>query len=193
MSIIYLASIGAADEEVLAAVEICLRRAFELEVRRMQPLPEPDYARDAKSGQYSSSLVVRELVGSCPAGAARLLGVTERDLFIPMLTFVYGQAQLGGMAAVISLARLRQEFYQMPSNPALLKIRAAKEALHEMGHTFGLVHCPGRECVMSLATGIRQLDRKGGAFCPSCEVIYRERVTMMQRKAAYPAGREVLR
>lgn len=193
MSDIYLASIGAADEEVLAAVEDCLRRSFRMEVRRARPLPEPEYAREPKSGQYLSTLVVKELVGKCPADAARFLGVTEKDLFIPMLTFVFGQAQLDGTAAVISLARLRQEFYRMPPNRALLKTRASKEALHELGHTLGLVHCPGRECVMSLATNIQQLDGKGGGFCASCEISYRERLAMIHRVAADPGVREVLR
>ncbi len=193
MSSIYLTAIGSAEEEVFVAVEICLQRTFDLEIRRAPPFPDPEYARDPKSRQYSSGLIVRELVGKCPADASRLLGITERDLFIPMLTFVFGQAQLGGKAAVLSLARLRQEFYHLPPNFELLKVRAAKEALHELGHTFGLVHCPDRDCVMSLATNVSQLDRKGGDFCPSCAVSYREKVTMVQKKTADPAGREVLR
>jgi archaemetzincin len=84
---------------------------------------------------------------------------------------VFGQAQLNGTAAVISLARLRQEFYGMPPNPALLAARARKEALHECGHMLGLVHCADRGCVMSLATGIRALDGKGAAFCAACSPI----------------------
>ena len=93
-----------------------------------------------------------------------MLAVTDRDLFIPVLTFVYGHAQLGGRVAVVSLARLRQEFYGMAPNHELLLERAAKEALHESGHTFGLVHCADRSCAMSLATNIRQIDDRQAAF-----------------------------
>jgi hypothetical protein len=76
----------------------------------------------------------------------KLLAVTERDLFIPVLTFVFGHAQLGGRVAVISLARLRQEFYGLPRIASLFFSSALlKEALHEAGHTFGLVHCPDKE------------------------------------------------
>ncbi len=193
MRFVYLTSIGVADEEVLDAVEACLRPTFGFEMRRSPPLPEPEYACDTRSGQYNSSLIVKELFRRCPADAVRFLGITEKDLFIPMLTFVFGQAQLEGTAAVISLARLRQEFYQMPPNRELLKARAVKEARHEMGHTFGLVHCPERACAMSLALNIQQLDLKGSSFCTSCEVSLREKTTMLQRAAATATGREVLR
>ncbi len=74
-----------------------------------------------------------------------MLALTGRDLFVPVLTFVFGQAQLGGRVAVVSLARLRQEFYGMAPNGEILMERAVKEALHETGHTFGLVHCRGPE------------------------------------------------
>jgi archaemetzincin len=96
------------------------------------------------------------------------LAVTERDLFVPVLTFVFGQAQLGGRVAVISLARLRQEFYGLAINREVFAERAAKEALHETGHMFGLVHCADRACAMSLATNVRQIDTKQAAFCAPC-------------------------
>ncbi len=193
MNFIYLTSIGVADEQVLAAVETCLGRSFAFETRRSAPFPDPEYAYDPKSAQYSSSLIVKELVRKCPADAARFFAVTEKDLFIPMLTFVFGQAQLGGTVAIISLARLRQEFYHLPPNRALLTMRSIKETLHEIGHTFGLVHCPDKECTMSLATNIQQLDRKGNAFCRSCEVSLREKIAMVQNEIAGPTGREVVR
>ena len=85
--------------------------------------------------QYGSIPVLETLVERCPADALKLLAVTERDLFIPVLTFVFGQAQLGGRVAVVSLARLRQEFYGLPPNREVFLERALKEALHETGHT----------------------------------------------------------
>jgi archaemetzincin len=93
-----------------------------------------------------------------------LLAVTDRDLFVPVLTFVFGQAQLGGRSAVVSLARLRQEFYGLAAQSRVLLERAAKEALHETGHMFGLVHCADRSCAMSLATNVRQIDLKQAGF-----------------------------
>ena len=167
MKSLCVAAMGAIDLEVLTVVEQALGSWFRAPVRRL-PLPEPDFAFDAARGQYGSVPVLRHLVGSRPAYGAKLLGLTVKDLFIPMLTFVFGQAQLAGDVAVVSLARLSQEFYGMPSDRALLAARARKEALHETGHMFGLVHCRERTCVMSLATNVRHLDAKGLGFCASC-------------------------
>jgi archaemetzincin len=131
-------------------------------------LPGVEFAFDAARRQYRSMDVLEMLARYCPADAWKLLAVTERDLFVPVLTFVFGQAQLGGRFAVVSLARLRQEFYGLAPNPEILLERAAKEALHETGHTFGLVHCVDRSCAMSLATNVRQIDGKQAAWCPAC-------------------------
>jgi archaemetzincin len=108
------------------------------------------------------------LLRRCPEDGYKLLAVTGRDLFIPVLTFVFGHAQLGGRAGIVSLARLRQEFYGLPADPDIFRERAGKETLHEGGHLFGLVHCAERRCAMSLATGIRQIDSKENSFCPPC-------------------------
>jgi archaemetzincin len=94
--------------------------------------------------------------------------VTEADLAIPTLTFVFGQAQLDGQVAVLSLARLRQEFYGLPSDETLLRERVTKEVLHELGHTFGLTHCAESKCVMSLATHIGLVDNKEERYCTHC-------------------------
>ena len=85
-----------------------------------------------------------------------------------MLSFLFGQAQLDGAAAIVSIARLRQEFYGLPGDEGLLLARARKEALHELGHTFGLVHCPDPLCAMSLSTSLPQVDAKRDEYCESC-------------------------
>lgn len=131
-------------------------------------LPAIDFAFDRARGQYSSVTVLEMLAKQCPADAWKLLGVTARDLTVPVLTFVYGQAQLGGRVAVMSLARLEQEFYGLPANREVFLDRALKEALHEMGHTLGLAHCADRNCAMTLSTSVRQIDFKQAAFCAAC-------------------------
>jgi archaemetzincin len=144
-----------------------LSGVFDLPVREMQ-IPAVDFAYDAGRRQYSSIAVLEMTLPLIPDDAAKLLAVTDRDLFVPVLTFLFGQAQLGGRAGVLSFARLRQEFYGFAPNRALFAERAAKEALHETGHMFGLVHCSERSCAMSLATSIRQIDMKQAAFCAPC-------------------------
>ena len=103
-----------------------------------------------------------------PGRASRVLGVTEVDLAIPMLSFLFGQAQLDGPIAVVSLCRLRQEFYGLPADESLLRERTSKEVLHELGHTFGLAHCSERKCVMSLATHVDLVDAKVERYCARC-------------------------
>jgi len=179
---IYLAPIGTVDDDILAALETSLWHAFGFDVRRMKPLGDPSYAFDGQRNQYSSTMILRELVRQCPSDGVRLLAVTEVDLFIPMLSFIYGQAQLNGRVSMVSLARLRQEFYTLPANRVLAIARLLKEALHELGHTFGLTHCIEKGCPMSLATNIHQLDLKGSDFCNSCSILVRESMDMIRKQ-----------
>ena len=167
MKYLYVGATPEADSEALTAVRARVASEFQAPVRELD-LPGLEFAYDAGRNQFGSIPVLEMLSRRCPADALKLLAVTERDLFIPVLTFVFGHAQLGGRVAVISLARLRQEFYGMAPDREVFFERAYKEALHETGHTFGLVHCTERRCAMSLATGIRQIDLKDAAFCPSC-------------------------
>jgi len=168
MNRLWVAAVGEVEEALVEAMAERVAEVFAVEVGRAPDLAEPGYAWDAERAQYGAVPILRAVAAACPRGGEKLLAVTERDLFIPMLSFVYGQAQLGGGAALVSLARLRQEHYGLPANPALLRARARKEALHELGHTFGLVHCEYAGCAMTLATNIRQLDSKGEALCRSC-------------------------
>ncbi len=167
MRYLYVGATPETDRAALAAVRDRVASEFEGPARDLE-LPAIDFAFDAGRRQYGSIGVLDMLDRTCPADALKLLAVTERDLFIPVLTFVYGQAQLSGRLAVISLARLRQEFYGLPPDPEVFHHRAVKEALHECGHTFGLVHCAARTCAMALSTNIRQIDSKPAAFCVAC-------------------------
>jgi len=167
MKYLYVGSMAEVDGEALRAIRERLEEEFAAPVREMA-LPGLDFAFDAGRRQHGSIPVLEMLTQLCPADAWKVLAVTGRDLFIPVLTFVFGHAQLGGRAAVISLARLRQEFYGLAPNREVFVERACKEALHETGHMFGLVHCADRSCAMSLATNVRHIDEKHAAFCAPC-------------------------
>jgi archaemetzincin len=152
-------------------MEGALDAAFALPVSRLGPIDEPARAFSRRRAQWSSAAFLEAMLPLVPEAATRLLGVTERDLFVPVLSFVYGQAQLGGRVAVVSLARLRPEFHGRPGSPEVLARRAAAEAVHEVGHTFGLVHCPDRRCPMSLSIDLPDLDGKTATPCPACRVM----------------------
>lgn len=176
MTLFSIVTAGAVDDVTVAFAASCLEEALRVEVQRLEPLPEPEYAWDTARSQYSSTLILRDGLKRRPPEAARLLVITDHDLFIPMLSFVYGQAQLDGPVAVVSLARLHQEFYGLPSDRALFLGRVRKEVLHEIGHTLGLTHCDDRSCTMSLSTNIQQVDAKGGDYCDGCATLAHEGV-----------------
>lgn len=168
MTVIYLAEVGDIEPAVRDHLRDCLAHEFQFEVRCLTPAVAVDAVYDPARRQYGSSQILRELLANCPPDAAKLLGVTGVDLFIPMLSFLFGQAQVGGKCALVSLARLRPEFYNLPPRPPLLLERAVKEALHELGHAFGLIHCPEPGCVMSLSTNLAQVDLKREKYCEAC-------------------------
>jgi archaemetzincin len=155
------------EREALALAGERVAAEFQVPVREMG-LPSIDFAYDGGRNQYASIPVLEFLGRLCPDDALKLIAFTGRDLFIPVLTFVYGHAQLGGRVAAVSLARLHQEFYGLEPNREVFLERTAKEALHETGHTFGLVHCADRTCAMALGTNIRHIDFKRAAFCAAC-------------------------
>ena len=127
---------------------------------------DPEFAFDPARGQYHSTAILRHLAGV--AGGDRLLGVAAVDLYVPIFTFVYGEAQLGGPAALVSTHRLRPEFYGEEANGAIVAGRLLKEALHELGHTYGLQHCQDWSCPMATSTAIERLDWKGDRYCEAC-------------------------
>ncbi len=102
-----------------------------------------------------------------------VLGVTALDLYVPILTFVFGEAQLSGPCAVISTHRLSDEFYGMPRNEEMLVGRMLKELLHELGHTQGLRHCSDWRCVMSSAHSVERIDVRAAAYCRACAGAFR--------------------
>lgn len=166
------------DPEMIEAIGRRIFETFDCEtvVRPVIEVPEGSYEKERH--QFSSSVVLQHLVGICPGDAYRMLGVTQCDLFIPMLSFVFGQAQLNGRVALLSLSRLHQEFYGLPEDRPVWRERTLKETLHELGHTFGLIHCLEKECPMALSTTIQLLDRKGSEYCRSCLLMLREAMRM---------------
>lgn len=168
MNTVYLVAIGSVPASVMEWVEGAAAEWCPWPVRRLPPLALPQEAFDAKRGQYKSVEIMKALARCAPSDAARILGVTEVDLAVPTLTFVFGQAQLDGPVAVMSLCRLRQDFYGLPGDEGVLRDRVVKEVLHELGHTFGLTHCAESKCVMSLATHIGLVDTKEERYCARC-------------------------
>ena len=165
---IALVPIGQVDRAILTVIGEGLKRAFGRDCVLAAPLPHPDYAYERRRGQYLADAILARL-RTLGLPVERWLGIVDVDLYTPGLNFVFGQASVGGPAAVIALPRLRQGFYGLPEDAALFHQRAVKEAVHELGHTYGLGHCPDTTCVMHFSNSLLDTDRKGAAFCPRCK------------------------
>ena len=152
---------------VLEHLAATLARTFRTPCRIRPETFDVSFALDAARQQYYSTAILQRLERASDPDA-RILGVTACDLYVPVLTFVFGEAQLDGNCAVVSAARLHEEFYGMPHREELYRERLVKEGAHELGHTFGLRHCADWRCVMSSSHGVERLDVKGTDFCASC-------------------------
>lgn len=159
-----------------------LEEIFRLRVETRPPSFDPELAFDSDRGQYNSRVLLAQLLREPPlhheaddgAPATRILGLTNVDLFIAVLTFVYGEAQLDDRAAVVSAYRLDSQLYGLPPDRKLLFDRLVKEAVHELGHTFGLLHCTDYRCVMASSTYVEEIDLKDERFCDRCLMRLRE-------------------
>ena len=169
-----LVPFGPVEPELMQPLRQRLSHLLPFEIQPEIAARDPEPAFDPRRGQTFSTRLLDMLSGEAGLEEGdRLLGVTERDLFIPILTFVFGEAQLAGPAAVFSTHRLRPTFYGLPPDPEWLLERSVKEAVHELGHTFGLLHCRRTDCVMRSSTVAEDVDLKPASFCRDCaRVVY---------------------
>jgi archaemetzincin len=171
---IYILLIGEAAQAIdLKEVEEQIKKDFAFPTKTLQSTINPEKSYNPTRTQYHSTMILKEMLDEIPSDALKMIGIISTDLFIPILTFVFGEAQLDGKVGIVSSARLQQEFYGLPPNQTLLKRRLIKEIKHELGHTFGIVHCSLRECVMSVANNIADVDSKGISFCEGCRELLR--------------------
>jgi archaemetzincin len=127
---------------------------------------DPAGALSPARRQYDSTRLLIALRERYPEGL--VVGATACDLYIPVLTFVFGEAEMPGRAAIFSIHRLREEFYGLPPNPPLLLSRALRELWHEFGHLHGLAHCRDWSCVMSSSHSVERVDTKTDRYCAEC-------------------------
>lgn len=179
MTLIRLLPLGNADAGIVRELVFPLHKAFDADVTLVSADVPLQRFYDPDRGQYNSTALLRYLRGnsgnaSSPVDRGEVsLAVTASDLFIPILTYVFGEAELGGGFAVASYYRLQNELYGLPPNRALLVRRLIKESLHELGHAVGLVHCASLSCVMHASTYVEDIDLKGEDFCPECAKLIR--------------------
>ncbi|MGA3116853.1 MAG: archaemetzincin family Zn-dependent metalloprotease [Syntrophobacteraceae bacterium] len=163
-----LVTIEFAGEKEIERLRDQLETRFLTKVNVSRPGLDPRDFLDLRRNQYSSSAIVEWLEKDLSTAHSKVLAVTGLDLYIPVLTFVFGEARLNGRCAVVSSYRLDNKFYGLPDNRRLLQDRLLKEAIHELGHTFGLFHCHNPQCVMKSSTYVEEIDFKSSRFCGNC-------------------------
>lgn len=168
---------GAAQEALLLEVRANVAAAFDLPVQAWTGSERPAGTLDLRRQQHSSTAILRWLTSRRPAAAGKVLAITDVDLFIPVLTFVFGEAQFGGEAALVSVARLAAGLRSEVDARRRLAERLSKEAVHELGHTFKLVHCSDVTCAMARSPNLQAVDRKTTQLCASCRLAFLEKLT----------------
>jgi archaemetzincin len=164
--------IGQVDPAILRGVQGGLEKIFPDTKCKVvaEKMPLMDKAFDKNRNQYRSNMILSEIQAFAAEkkDLDRVLGVVDVDLYVPELNFIFGEASCPGKSALISLWRLRPEFYRESPDEALFLARAVKEAVHELGHTLGLRHCPRVSCVMHFSNSIFDTDKKQSLFCDDC-------------------------
>jgi archaemetzincin len=163
---IVVVAVGEIEANVLAHLRRELARTFGRPSRAGKALPVPLKALDPSRAQYSAEVILEELHPE----NERIVAVVDLDLYVPGLNFVFGLADLLGRRAVVALPRLRDGFYGGHNNEELFLARVTKEAVHELGHTFGLQHCMNRRCVMVFSNSLEDTDHKEQTFCSACRM-----------------------
>lgn len=151
---------GPIPKEELNRLKTNLNTIFDFEIKILLTVPIPPSSYNDTRSQYEASPfleIAKESEGD------RVLGIVDADLFTLGLNFIFGQAEIEGKVAVISLYRLRFD-----ASPKKFLERMIKEAVHEIGHTLGLTHCKDKFCVMHFSNCLLDTDIKSKNFCTNC-------------------------
>ena len=170
--VVYLAPLVFYEEELLNALSGLIRGTFGTRVERLQLKIDLAAAYSTTRNQYSADKVMKTLLEVAP-DTGKLLAVLDVDIFVPIFTFIFGEAQLNGHVALVSTWRLRPETQGGPPDRGLFMERVFKESIHELGHAFGLKHCYNPGCVMNFSPTVEHVDEKNFGFCAHCERMLR--------------------
>jgi archaemetzincin len=168
MNVVQLVRVGTIDLSLVENLQSAIPQSLHVACRILPLQLDPSAAYHAERGQFHSSEILQRIESLVRPGDWRLLAIADVDLYIPILKYVFGEAQMGGPCAVVSTFRLRQEFYGLERDDALLNQRLLKECVHELGHTLDLGHCQDYRCVMASSHAVERIDLRQSSLCLDC-------------------------
>jgi len=165
---ITLISFGYFEKDFLDSLVEDISSEFNLRVRVKEGHIDLSDFYDPVRRQYNGNGLLKEVEAKYATDSFKTIGLFNVDLFVPILTYIFGQAYLNGCTGIVSLYRLNNERYGMAADENILLIRTVKEVIHELGHTLGLIHCHTPTCVMRSSTYVEDLDQKNFNLCLKC-------------------------
>lgn len=167
--------LGIVDEVAVRVAAANIQAVFDISTDVEKPWPDPKEAIISARNQYNAAQIMKTLAGNLK-GPVKRIGIIAKDISLPFLTYVFGEAQIGGEAAVISTYRLERGKAGAKPARALVYERLSKITIHETGHLLGLSHCLNPQCIMSFSIGLGKLDKLTLKFCNRCTAYLRDRV-----------------
>jgi len=168
MKLLQLLPVGHIEDRLLRDLEQAIPRCLKVNCEILPALLDPEPTLHPERQQYHSSQILHRMQSFVTEQTWRVLGVADVDLYIPILKYVFGEAQMGGPCAIVSSHRLRQESYGLDRDDDLLGQRLLKESLHELGHTLNLPHCEDYRCIMASAHAVEWIDLREPGLCEGC-------------------------
>ena len=177
MNLVHLLPVGRIDGGLLERLRIAIPKSLHVRCEILEVKLDSASAYHPERQQFHSSELLQRVQEFARPQDWRLLAVADVDLYIPILKYVFGEAQMGGPCALVSAYRLRQEFYGLDRDDALLSQRLLKESVHELGHTLDLSHCQNYRCAMASAHAVEWIDLRESTLCAPCRVVVESKVS----------------
>jgi len=183
MNLLHLLPVGTIDISLLQHLRSAIpqRLPIACEILPYELDPTPSYHPERQ--QYHSSEILHRMQPLVRPQDWRFLAIADVDLYVPILKYVFGEAQIGGPCAVVSVHRLRQGFYGLDEDDKLLRQRLLKESVHEVGHTLDLRHCQDYSCVMASSHSVEWIDLRESTLCDSCRAQVESSPSMAGKRA----------
>jgi archaemetzincin len=167
---------GDVPEITLQVIADRITGCFKLPTQILPPLEKPEYAIDERRLQYNAGIIIEAMESMQFGNHDKVIGVLNKDLFIPIFTHVFGEARQGGQCGLVSLFRLEKNPDGSTPPESIIHERAAKVALHELGHLLDLLHCEHKKCLMHFSGGIDEVDDMSLDLCEYCSIYLRDKL-----------------